>query len=161
VTGQSRKEVTLLPRQVRSILRSKRRQTTRACTKGANGGTLGPGRTTALQRGDGSANQHGPAFHLDQTWQIHTSPTACLQAISEIREPQRQHPQGKDKAQTGFCPVSAIPPLHLSDVDIRLSRSTACDRCRVLPELAFGCPGARSLADCRTAQTRRGHCTAE
>jgi hypothetical protein len=124
-----------------------------AFLKRANCG-LGPDerRRFSVVRGDGSANRHGPAFHLDQTWQIRTFPTACLQAISEI-EPRRQHPQDKDTAQMGFCPAPAIPPLHRSDVGIHLSRSTACGKCRVLPELAFGSPGARSPADCRTAQT--------
>jgi hypothetical protein len=64
-------------------------------------------RRFSVVRGDGSANQHGPAFYLDQTWQIRTFPMACFQAISEIREPQRQHPQDKDKAQMGFCPAPA------------------------------------------------------
>ncbi len=106
------------------------------------------------------ASWHGPAFHPDQTLRIHTFPTACLQAISEIREPPRQRLQNIDITQMGFCLALAIPLLHLSDADIHPRRSTACGRCRVLAEPAFGCPRAQSQADCRSAQTRPGHCTA-
>ena len=117
-------------------------------------------RIIALPRGEGLANRHGPTFHLGQRSQIRTSPTACLRVTAEIRAPQHQHSRGKDKAQKGFYPALAIPRPRPSDVDIRPSCSTACDRCRALPEQAFRCPGAQSPADCRTAPTHQGHYTA-
>ena len=48
----SKTEVTLLPWQVRSTLRSRRRQTTRACPKSANSGSPAPGRNTAPRPSD-------------------------------------------------------------------------------------------------------------
>src|SRR3954451_8885090 len=107
-----------------------------------------------------SANRHEPAFHPDQTWRTHTCPKACLRAVSEIREPPHPRLQDKDKAQMDFGPARAIPRRHLSDGDIPRCRSTACGRCRALPQPAFRHPGAQSQADCRSARTRRGHCTA-
>src|SRR3954451_13591887 len=118
-------------------------------------------RATAVRHADGLAIQRALEFDPDQIWQTHTSPTAYLQAISETREPQYQHPRCRDTARRGFCLVPAIPPPHLSDGDSRRSRSRACDKYRVLPEAVFHSRAARSLVDCRTAQIGQGHCTAE